>query len=188
MIRQINIQGTWLIMAAFLATAVSAASHAEGVKLYKWVDENGSTHYHQTPPPGGTQFVEEKEFDGELNVVPSDLNDAAENEGPADPRQPSAEGSPDAGSAARSSRGDGVKRRTLTPEELTAIAEETAPKPEQPIDLPDIGAEPAGSGETASSAAGANAGAAGAGASTAPGAAPAVTPPPTPPPVAPVGP
>lgn len=188
MIRQTNIQGTWFVMAAVLATAVSAASYAEAVKLYKWVDENGSTHYHQTPPPAGTQFVEEKEFDGELNVVPSDTNDAADSEGPADSRQPGAEGSPDAGSSGRSGRRDSVKRRTLTPEELTAIAEETAPKPEQPIELPGIGAEPAGGGETAPSAAGANASAAGAGAGTAPGAAPAVVPPPMPPPVAPVGP
>ncbi len=64
-------------IAVFAAVTVLAITPAHAVKLYKWVDENGSTHYHQTPPPKGTQFVEEKEFDGQTNVVPSPETEAA---------------------------------------------------------------------------------------------------------------
>mgnify|MGYP003624459369 FL=1 len=41
-----------LLMSIIMA---SLFSHQSIAKIYKWVDENGKTHYTQSPPPGDTQ-------------------------------------------------------------------------------------------------------------------------------------
>lgn len=40
-----------LVVACTTAAAASAASQVKGTKAYKWVDENGVTHYGDTIPP-----------------------------------------------------------------------------------------------------------------------------------------
>jgi hypothetical protein len=47
---------TTLMIGALLCAPVSAA------KFYRWTDENGVTHYTQTPPPEGTQSREIRTF------------------------------------------------------------------------------------------------------------------------------
>jgi len=162
-----------------------AAGPAHAVKLYKWVDENGSTHYHQGPPPKGVQFVEEKDFDGETNVVPSPETEAAMN-APAEETPGPSSGGPATGQDDGQRQADEPsEQKALTPEELTAIAKEGARQPDLPIEAPGPGGESAGGGESATGAAGASSGASGAGAGTAAGAAPAVIPPLVPPAVVP---
>jgi hypothetical protein len=152
----------------FLVIALLTASPAQAVKLYKWVDENGSTHYHQEPPPKGVQFVEEIEFDGETNIVPGAETEAAreqaEGAGPSTPQETGQQTTETGGP------------ESPTPQEKAAIAEETEPTAEQPIEPPDVGADPARGARTAPDAGAAGGGAAGASAGTAPSAVPAPAP------------
>ena len=152
--------------------ALLTAGPAQAVKLYKWVDENGSTHYHQEPPPKGVQFVEEIEFDGDTNVVPGAETEATGAEaGGAGPG-----GQREVGQQAA----EADQPESLTPEEKAAIAEETEPKAEQPIEPPDRGADTAAGAETGSGAGSVPGAGTGAGAATAPGAMPAPAPAPGP--------
>ncbi len=45
---------TWLLAVAALLSLIPALGMAE---VYKWVDEDGVTHYSQQPPPEGTPTV-----------------------------------------------------------------------------------------------------------------------------------
>ncbi|MDH5639402.1 MAG: thioredoxin domain-containing protein, partial [Nitrospinota bacterium] len=61
-----------LISAVLLLLAATAPLQADG--FYKWVDENGETHYSdsQSGPPADAKNVQEKSFDDiEYNVTPA---------------------------------------------------------------------------------------------------------------------
>jgi len=47
--------GLLLIIIIIIIIMASLFSHQSIAKIYKWVDENGKTHYTQSPPPGDTQ-------------------------------------------------------------------------------------------------------------------------------------
>lgn len=159
-----------------VSAALFAITPAHAVKLYKWIGPDGSTHYHQDPPPKGTQFVEEKDFDGQTNVVPSPETEAAMNPGPeANQDQP---GAPVKSAKEDAKQSEDANVVPLTPEELTAIAQQGG----------EGATESSGAATTAPGAAGSGAGATGAGAAGAPGAS-AATPASALPPVAvPLGP
>ena len=46
---------TLSIIIAMLMSLTASTAWAAGVKIYKWVDDNGSVIYSQTPPPKGTE-------------------------------------------------------------------------------------------------------------------------------------
>ena len=78
-----------LVFSSLLASLFSLPVHADG--MYKWVDENGRTHYSESPPPEGTaskkldvKAGEGKEQDWHKKVQDANqqkiLNDNAERE------------------------------------------------------------------------------------------------------------
>ncbi|MFN3714798.1 MAG: DUF4124 domain-containing protein [Alcanivoracaceae bacterium] len=60
-----------LLIAALTAALLSSPALAS--KFYRWVDENGVTHYTQTPPPEGKQGREVRTQGGASSDQPQEL-------------------------------------------------------------------------------------------------------------------
>lgn len=54
-------------LAALLSAACLAFSATANAELWKWVDEQGQTHYSDSPPPG----VKASQVGGSISVIPS---------------------------------------------------------------------------------------------------------------------
>lgn len=54
-----------------VALALALATHAYGVKLYKWTDEDGRVTYQDRPPPSAGGNVEEKDINPNQNRADS---------------------------------------------------------------------------------------------------------------------
>ncbi len=139
-----------------LLIALTAIAPGVGaVKLYKWVDEDGTVHYQDRPPPKGTARVEEKELDPNANVIPG------ETEATAAGAQEEAGGGPGAA--------DGGGRRTKDDMTGVAAAQQEATDTGQAKPPLESGADTAEGAGTADAAGAAPTGEAAEGADTATG-------------------
>ncbi|HKJ28539.1 MAG TPA: DUF4124 domain-containing protein [Anaerolineales bacterium] len=64
-----KVAGSIIALSALLLALSSSSALAE---VYKWTDENGVTHYTQTPPPSGqdAELQDVPEYEGEAELSP----------------------------------------------------------------------------------------------------------------------
>lgn len=107
-IRTRPVPGLALILCVLVFSLISSSVWAE---VYKWTDENGVTHYSQTPPPSGQE--------AEIEDIPDSTNDAGLGE-PDDAMASESGSDPGQLSAADLARQELASRREYRAEEYAA--------------------------------------------------------------------